>query len=228
MRRARHDVLTTRLGANHASEHWTRGGILGDCPGWVVRPSSAPRWCSHTWTRTLEYHPHVHAIVTGGGLSRDGTRWRPAARRFLFAVHALSRVLRGKMMTELGRAHDRNTFRRFDDFRDPTGFVRLMARIAGKSWNVYAKAPFHRGRHVLAYLGRYTHRVGIANSRLLAVSERAVTFRTKVSGPKRSLRASFFPLRPSRTARSLSRDSTRRPLRSGLQQTSRDGPCLPG
>jgi hypothetical protein len=133
----------------------------------------------HTWTRKLEFHPHVHAMVTGGGLSADGATWRPAPRRFLFPVRAMGQVLRGKLMTALGDAHRDGAFAAFDDFRDPEGFARLMARVAKLSWNVYAKAPFKKGRHVLDYLGRYTHRVGIANSRLLAVSARAVTFRTK-------------------------------------------------
>jgi predicted Zn-ribbon and HTH transcriptional regulator len=133
----------------------------------------------HTWTRKLEFHPHVHAIVTAGGLSADGARWSLAPRRFLFPVRAMGQVLRGKLMTALGNAYGDGAFASFDDFRDPEGFARLMARVARLSWNVYAKAPFKKGRHVLDYLGRYTHRVGIANSRLLAVSPHAVTFRTK-------------------------------------------------
>ncbi len=133
----------------------------------------------HTWTRKLEFHPHVHAIVTGGGLSDDGTHWRAAPRRFLFPVHAMGQVLRGKLMTALGRAYAAGAFAGFEPFADPEGFVRLMARVAKRSWNVYAKAPLRKGRHVLDYLGRYTHRVGIANSRLLAVSSHRVTFRTK-------------------------------------------------
>ncbi len=136
----------------------------------------------HTWTRKLEFHPHVHALVTAGGLSGDGETWCSASRRFLFPVKALGQVFRGKMMAALGRAYDDGAFARFDDFRDPEGFRALMARVARLSWNVYAKAPFEKGSHVLAYLGRYTHRVGIANSRLLAVSDRAVTFRTKGQG----------------------------------------------
>jgi len=136
----------------------------------------------HTWTRTLEFHPHVHAIVTGGGLSADGASWRPCARRFLFPVRAMGQVLRGKLMTTLGHAYRDGAFAGFDDFRDPEGFARLMARVAPLSWNVYAKAPFKKGTHVLDYLGRYTHRVGIANSRLLAVCARSVTFRTKGRG----------------------------------------------
>jgi len=136
----------------------------------------------HTWTRTLEYHPHVHAIVTGGGLALDGASWRRCARRFLFPVKAMGQVLRGKMMTALGDAYRDGAFARFDDFGDPQGFARLMARVARLSWNVYAKAPFKKGSHVLDYLGRYTHRVGIANSRLQAVSRLAVRFRTKGQG----------------------------------------------
>jgi hypothetical protein len=135
----------------------------------------------HTWTRKLEFHPHVHAIVTGGALSAGGATWRAAPRRFLFPVKAMSRVIRGKMMSELGHAYRDGAFHHFDDFHDPEGFVRLMGRVAKCSWNAYAKAPFKKGTHVLDYLGRYTHRVGIANSRLLAVSDHAVTFRTKGS-----------------------------------------------
>jgi hypothetical protein len=132
----------------------------------------------HTWTRKLTFHPHVHAIVTGGGLRADGT-WHAAPRRFLFPVRAMGLVLRGKLMTALGHAYADGAFAGFGVFEDPQAFVRLMARIATLSWNVYAKAPFKKGRHVLDYLGRYTHRVGIANSRLLAVSPHKVTFRTK-------------------------------------------------
>jgi hypothetical protein len=134
----------------------------------------------HTWTRTLEFHPHVHAIVTAGGLGDDGESWRPASKRFLFSVEAMGKVFRGKVMTALGRAYDDGAFARHDA-HDPHAFTALMRRLP-KRWNVYAKAPFKKGRHVLAYLGRYTHRVGIANSRLLAVSEHAVTFRTKGQG----------------------------------------------
>jgi hypothetical protein len=136
----------------------------------------------HTWTRKLEFHPHVHAIVTAGGLSDDGASWRPAARRFLFSVMAMGQVFRGKMMTALGRAYDDGAFADFVDFRDPQAFAALMGRVAKKSWNIHAKPTFKKGGHVIAYLGRYTHRVGIANSRLLAVSDRVVTFRTKGKG----------------------------------------------
>jgi hypothetical protein len=132
----------------------------------------------HTWTRELRFHPHVHAIVTAGGLSADG-RWQSAHRKFLFPVRALGQVFRAKMLAELAKAHRAHAFDRFDDFEDPEGFSLLMQRAARQPWNVYAKPSFARGRYVLAYLGRYTHRVGISNSRLLAVCAHKVTFRTK-------------------------------------------------
>jgi Putative transposase/Transposase zinc-binding domain len=136
----------------------------------------------HTWTRDLSFHPHVHAIVTGGGLALDGSRWERAHRRFLFPVKAMSRVLRGKMKDELRHAERAGKLAGFEDFRDPEGFAHLLARIALKSWNIYAKPSFDSGKHVLGYLGRYTHRVGIANSRLIDVTETAITFRTKGDG----------------------------------------------
>ena len=138
----------------------------------------------HTWTRELSFHPHVHAIVTGGGLSNDDTSWEPAAQRFLFPVKAMGRVFRGKMLEALDEAHGAKAFGGFEDFDDPEAFTRLMQRAAKPSWNVYAKAPFAKGKHVLDYLGRYTHRVGIANSRLRDVTDTTVTFRTKGKATK--------------------------------------------
>jgi hypothetical protein len=135
----------------------------------------------HTWTRTLEFHPHAHAIVTAGGLSLSGSSFRRVAGDYLFPVDNLAKVFRGKLVDDLWRAYDRGDFARFDDFADPEGFGRFINRLP-KRWHVYAKASFDRGEHVLQYLGRYTHRVGIANSRLLAVTPQGVTFRTKGAG----------------------------------------------
>jgi hypothetical protein len=133
----------------------------------------------HTWTRTLAFHPHVHALVTGGGLAAGGATWVKSPRKFLFPVKAMARVLRGKMIDALKKAHAGNAFLGFDD---PEGFARLIRRIASRRWYVYAKPAFARGEHVIAYLGRYTHRVGISNSRLLDVSADRVLFRTKGDG----------------------------------------------
>jgi hypothetical protein len=133
----------------------------------------------HTWTRELLFHPHVHCIVSGGGLALDGSRWISAPRRYLFPVKVLGALLRGKILDGLRKAHARGLFDGFDDFRDPEGFDRLMRRLAGKDWVVYAKRAFGGAEQIYRYLGRYTHRVGIANSRLVSLVEDRVTFRTK-------------------------------------------------
>jgi hypothetical protein len=133
----------------------------------------------HTWTRSLEWHPHVHALVTGGGLSLEGKKWNAAQRAFLFPVVAMSKVFRGKMIAALRRAYHKGRFAGFDDFEDPEGFSRLARSLVKLKWHLYAKPSFARGKYVLDYLGRYTHRVGISNSRLLHVTPKAVTFRTK-------------------------------------------------
>jgi hypothetical protein len=124
----------------------------------------------HTWTRGLLFHPHVHAIVTGGGLTGDGTRWVAAPRNFLFPVRVMGALFRGKMLAALERAHSLG--------RINLGKVDLQA-LRKTSWIVYAKRPFGGPEHVIRYLGRYTHRVGISNQRLVGMDERGVTFRTK-------------------------------------------------
>jgi len=133
----------------------------------------------HTWTRDLRFHPHVHCIVTGGGLSLDGARWVRSRKDYLFPVKVLGALYRGKLLDGLRRAHARGDFAGFDDFEDPEGFDRLMAKLVKKSWIVYAKKTFRHAEHVFEYLGRYTHRVGIANSRLVSLVDGQVTFRTK-------------------------------------------------
>jgi hypothetical protein len=133
----------------------------------------------HTWTRDLRFHPHVHALVTAGGLAADGSRWVPSDKKYLFPVEAMGALLRGKMMAALHRMHARDLFAKFDDFADPEAFGHLMHKLAKTKWVVYAKRPFQRVEHVLKYLGRYTHRVGISNSRIVDITDTLVTFRTK-------------------------------------------------
>jgi hypothetical protein len=133
----------------------------------------------HTWTRKLEFHPHVHCLVTAGGLRSDGTQWKATSDKYLFPAEALRVVFRAKMFAALGTLFDAGSFARFADFEDPEAFERLMRRIAKKDWVVYAKKPFREVEHVLRYLGRYTHRVAIANSRLVSVTDSRVSFRTK-------------------------------------------------
>jgi len=138
----------------------------------------------HTWTRDLRFHPHLHVLATAGGLSLDGSRFihlRPSKKRkvFLFHVKVMGRLLRGKMLDALRELQAKRAFPELDQ----AAFDHLMAKLARhKSWIVYAKAPFRRSQHVLSYLGRYTHRVGIANSRLIDVGPEHITFRTKRQG----------------------------------------------
>jgi len=124
----------------------------------------------HTWTRELHFHPHVHAIVTGGGLSDDDARWMPARKDFLFPVRVMGALFRGKMLAALERAHARGHI-------DLAGVD--LRTLRSRSWVVYAKRPFGGPEQVIRYLGRYTHRVGISNQRLVSMDERGVTFRTK-------------------------------------------------
>jgi hypothetical protein len=129
----------------------------------------------HTWTRDLSYHPHVHCIVTGGGLSLDGDRWVATSKRYLFPVKVLSRLFRGKFLAALRRAHVDGKLQG----TVPEGFAALVDKLYRTGWVVYAKRPFGSVEHVFQYLGRYTHRVGISNQRLLSINEREVRFLTK-------------------------------------------------
>jgi len=131
----------------------------------------------HTWTRDLRFHPHVHAIVTGGGLSLDGTRWAPTREDYFMPVKQLGTVFRDHFIQGLCTLWRQGVF---DGFEVSGGLEQLLGRVATKSWVVYAKRPFGEARHVLRYLGRYTHRVGISNQRMVSLSDDGlVTFRTK-------------------------------------------------
>lgn len=132
----------------------------------------------HTWTRDLRFHPHLHTIVTAGGLRPDGT-WMRTRHDFLFHVDMMGGVFRGKMLEILRRIRQQGAFDNYHDFHDPEAFERLLSKLARARWVVYAKKPFRRSDHVLRYLGRYTHRVAISSSRITAVSDTAINFRTK-------------------------------------------------
>ena len=136
----------------------------------------------HTWTRELVFHPHAHCIVTGGGLAPDGDRWVHAPKDYLFSVHAMGALLRGKMLAALREAHRRAEIvlpQRRGEPLDPEAFDRLLARLYRVNWVAYCKRPFGGPEQVIRYLGRYTHRVGISNERLVSMDEGKVTFRTK-------------------------------------------------
>lgn len=129
----------------------------------------------HTWTRDLRFHPHVHCIVTGGGLSLDQEQWIKAARDFLFPVHVLGSLFRGKFMAGMQALLANGKLR--DDVSDRAA-RRRRQRLYRTSWVVYAKRPFGGPEQVFRYLGRYTHRVAISNARLVSADDQAVVFRT--------------------------------------------------
>jgi hypothetical protein len=132
----------------------------------------------HTWTRDLLFHPHVHCIVTGGGLARDQSQWVPAPHDFLFPVHVVGALFRGKFMAGLQELLDKGELH--DDVPDRAA-RRRRQRLYKTSWVVFAKRPFGGPEQVYRYLGRYTHRVAISNARLVSVDDQAVVFRTRGS-----------------------------------------------
>lgn len=133
----------------------------------------------HTWTRDLRLHPHVHAVVTGGGLAPDGERWVAGEPDYLFPVGVLSALWRGKMLDLLTRTHGREPLALPRELRPPGTFERLRRRLYEQPWITYAKPPFAGPEEVYRYLGRYTHRVALSNHRLLEVTDDAVTLRTR-------------------------------------------------
>ena len=136
----------------------------------------------HTWTRDLNFHPHLHTIVTGGGLTLDGKWLALRSRRFLFPVKALSRLFRGKLLAAVKRVYTKGQLRTdgpLAHLADPETFQLLVDSLYGKKWVVYSKRPFAGPAQVYAYLGHYTHRVGISNHRLLDIGDTHVRFKTR-------------------------------------------------
>lgn len=136
----------------------------------------------HTWGQNLMHHPHLHCVVSGGGLSPDGSRWVASRKHYFLPVRVLSRVFRNKFCSLLNRAFQRGELQFFGELEplaDAVAFRRFLATVAGREWVVYAKRPFSDATCVLKYLARYTHRVAIANARLVAYREGRVTFRYK-------------------------------------------------
>ena len=137
----------------------------------------------HTWGQTLQLHPHLHGIVTGGGLSCNASgkvdaapKWVSCRPGFFLPVRVLSRVYRGKFLALMETAYREN---RLQGFATPNAFRGWMMSLASHDWVVYAKAPMAGPEVVLKYLARYTHRVAIGNSRLISINEQMVTFTYK-------------------------------------------------
>jgi predicted Zn-ribbon and HTH transcriptional regulator len=145
----------------------------------------------HSWGSALTHHPHVHMIVPGGGISLDGQRWVSCRPGFLLPVRVLSRLFRRLFLEKLVAAHQAGRLSFFGDdthLAEARCFAAYLAPLRKTEWVVYAKRPFGGPEAVLAYLSRYTHRVAIANSRLIAFDQQGVTFKWKdyrVEGPDR-------------------------------------------
>jgi hypothetical protein len=136
----------------------------------------------HTWGQNLLHHPHLHCVVPGGGLSRDGQRWVSCRPGFFLPVRVLSRLFRRLFLEMLQDAFERRELHFFNDLSDlqeHTAFARYLAPLRRAEWVVYAKSPFGGPERVLEYLGRYTHRVAIANSRLVEFTGEEVAFQWK-------------------------------------------------
>jgi hypothetical protein len=153
----------------------------------------------HTWGSALTHHPHVHGIVPGGGIGPDGKTWVACRPGFFLPVRVLSRLFRRRFLEELQRLHDGGKLRFFGEharLADAAAFKAWHAPLRKTEWVVYAKRPFAGPQAVLRYLSRYTHRVAISNSRLLALDEQGVTFRWKDYRAKGHTRHKTMTLAP--------------------------------
>jgi hypothetical protein len=133
----------------------------------------------HTWGQKLGAHPHLHCVVTGGGLTKDGQRWARKSRAFLLPVPVLAKLFRGKFLDGLQRAWMDGQLRlggSTAELADPHTWAGLRDRLYRNKWMVYAKRPFGGPKQVFAYLGRYTHRVAITNHRIEDISDGTVRF----------------------------------------------------
>ncbi len=136
----------------------------------------------HTWGSALTHHPHVHGIVPGGGLAPDGKTWVACRPGFFLPVRVLSRLFRRRFLEGLQQLHRAGRLQFFGEhtaLEEARAFAEWLAPMRRHEWVVYAKRPFAGPKAVLAYLSRYTHRVAISNSRLVALDQRGVTFRWK-------------------------------------------------
>jgi hypothetical protein len=150
----------------------------------------------HTWGQNLSQHVHLHCVVTGGGLSADGQRWVHARQRFLFPVRALSKVFRGKFLAGLSQLRMRNVLQFAGDstpLADEPAWNQWLRALRTTDWVVYAKPPFGGPQRVLKYLSRYTHRVAIANERIVSIEDGVVRFRWKDYAHHNQLKVMALP-----------------------------------
>jgi len=151
----------------------------------------------HTWGSALTHHPHVHCIIPGGGFSADNQRWIACRKGFFLPVRVLSRLFRRLFLSKLGQAYrngDLHFFGHLSSLNRNEDFTKTLLPLYQQEWVVYAKRPFAGPKSVLAYLSRYTHRVAIANSRLVKVDSNVITFKWKDYREKEHRRAKTMTL----------------------------------
>jgi hypothetical protein len=138
----------------------------------------------HTWSQTLIDHPHLHCLVTAGGLSPDGRRWISSRRGFFLPVKVLSALFRGKFLDRFKKAYESGKLKfpgKIEALRKDSAFQKFLTGLYQREWVVYAKAPLRRPEQVMDYLGRYTHRVALSNDRLVGLERKQVTLRWRDS-----------------------------------------------
>ena len=136
----------------------------------------------HSWGQTLNFHPHLHCVVPGGGISPDGSRWVACHPGFFLPVNVLScrfRKLYLRYLEQTYAAGKLQFYGALQELSDPKSFARYLAPLHDREWVVYAKPPFGGPDRVLDYLGRYTHRVAISNNRLEELKDGQVRFAYK-------------------------------------------------
>lgn len=151
----------------------------------------------HTWDQRLQHHPHVHCVIAAGGLAPDHSNWISSRHSFFLPVKVLSRVFRGKFLDGLKTAFQQGTLQFHGclaPLAEPAAFAAWLRLLFRHDWVVYSKRPFGGPEHVLRYLGVYTHRVGISNSRLVALSDGRVSFRWRDSAHGNKKRLITLPI----------------------------------
>ncbi|HZD50848.1 MAG TPA: IS91 family transposase [Silvibacterium sp.] len=151
----------------------------------------------HTWDQRLQHHPHIHCVAAAGGLAPDHSRWISSRRSFFLPIKVLSRVFRGKFVAALKTAFREGTLQfhgRLAPLTEPRTFASWLRLLFRHDWVVYAKRPFGGPEHALRYLGAYTHRVAISNSRLVALTDGNVTFRWRDSAHGNKKRLMTLPV----------------------------------
>jgi hypothetical protein len=161
-----------------ATVHETLDELLGDaqylgaCPGLIA--------ALHTWSQTLVLHPHLHCLVTGGGLTEAG-QWREVRHGFLLPVRVVMAVFRGKLLAALRRGLAQGQLR-LPEGRSPQQIANLLNKLGRAKWNVHIRERYPHGTGVLTYLARYLRGGPLANQRLIACKQGMVTFRYRING----------------------------------------------